>query len=139
MVHVLLVEDSDYDVRKCLRLFQTLGIENFRVVNRADQALEYMESIVEGTVEAPTMIVLDLLLGNGSGFEVLRFWKATPQLSNIPVIVWTGVATQTEQEMCKMFGVSANVMKSEGETALAAALSKIQGGSGHPTAGSRPQ
>lgn len=126
MPKVLIIEDHDPDVRQCLQLFTEIGIESFKVVTGADHALDYLQSVAEGTIDSPRLIVLDLQLGNGSGFEILRYWKASRELSNIPVIVWTAAETKTEHLMCKMFGVNACVQKRFGNSALLEAVSKLR-------------
>lgn len=126
MPSILIVEDHDPDVRQCVKLFREIGIEKFEVVTGAEQAIHYLESAIEDPTRRPKLIVLDLVLGNGSGFEVLRFWKNSKQLNQIPLIVWTAVQTKTEQEMCKMFGVHACVQKADGPPALLEAVSHLR-------------
>ena len=126
MAKILIVEDHDPDVRTCVSLFREIGIESFQVVTGAEQAIHYLEMAAEDATKRPLLIVLDLMLGNGSGFEVLRFWKNSKQLKQVPLIVWTGVETKTEHEMCKMFGVSACVQKADGPPALLEAVSQLR-------------
>lgn len=125
MAKILIVEDHDPDVRQCVNLFRQIGIESFHVVTGAEQALNYLEAVAEGETETPLLIVVDLILGNGSGFEILRFWKNSKKLKQIPLIVWTVVESKTEREMCKMFGVSACVQKADGPPALLEAVSQL--------------
>ncbi|MGA9673449.1 MAG: hypothetical protein WBQ94_29935, partial [Terracidiphilus sp.] len=73
----------------------------------------------------PDGIVLDLNLGYESGYELLRFWHRTPELSKIPVIVWS-VLGDEQREMCKLFNVKHFVAKWEGEEAFREALASIR-------------
>ena len=59
-----------------------------------------------------------------SGFEVLRFYKVHPELHNCKIVVWT-VMGETQQALCKLFGVGNVLSKHDGEAPLSNALSKI--------------
>ncbi len=126
MAKVLIVEDYDPDVRQCVKLFREIGIDSLQVLTGAAQAMDYLESIIEGSVETPLLIVLDLILGNDSGFEIIRRWKASAKLRDIRLIVWTQVESKTERELCQMFGVSACVLKADGPPALLEAVSHLR-------------
>ena len=123
---VLIIEDYHLDIRECLNLFNTIGVQDLRVATGAEQAMDYLQTIVEDGAEAPRLVVLDLLLGSTSGFEVLRYIKKTPQLAAIPVIVWSRVETENEKQMCKMMGVNAFVPKAAGGMALLHAVSQLR-------------
>lgn len=48
--------------------------------------------------EAPDLILLDILMPNVNGFEVLRQLKTQPETKNIPVIVYTNLGTSEADE-----------------------------------------
>jgi hypothetical protein len=52
---------------------------------------------------------------------LLRFWHGSPDLAKVRLIVWTCMGEE-QQEICRLFKVSAIVSKSEGVTALKRAL-----------------
>jgi DNA-binding response OmpR family regulator len=53
----------------------------------------------------PDVIVLDLSLPDGSGFEVLRWISRRDKLKNIPVIVFTASTDPEHARMAEEFGV----------------------------------
>ena len=53
----------------------------------------------------PDLIVLDLSLPDGSGFEVLRWISRRDKLKNIPVIVFTASTDPEHARMAEEFGV----------------------------------
>ena len=47
-------------------------------------------------VKKPDLIVLDLMLPNMNGFEVLNILKNTPEYENIPVIILSAKSTELD-------------------------------------------
>jgi CheY-like chemotaxis protein len=87
---VLLVED-DYDVRDTLE--DLLESEGFEVIPAANgkQAIDFLKFARPKT---DVVVVLDLMMPMVSGWEVLDFLTRDPQLTEIPVIVLSAVATE---------------------------------------------
>ena len=124
MKRLLLVEDLAKDLKLAADTAHSLGIEEVDARTSLDAARAYLEKGLEGEIPLPDGIVLDLNLGYESGYELLRFWHRTPQLSKIPVIVWS-ILGDEQREMCKLFKVSSFVAKWEGKEAFRDALSKL--------------
>ena len=55
-------------------------------------ALSPTEGIERATDAPPDLILLDLVMGGGCGFDVLRALKADPRTSEVPVIVVSGTS-----------------------------------------------
>jgi PAS domain S-box-containing protein len=89
---ILVVEDDAATREVIAELLQTNG---FTVATVADGALA--RSWVEASL--PELVILDLLLPNVSGFELLAAWRASPRTADVPVFVLTGKdLTPAEQE-----------------------------------------
>lgn len=82
-LRVLLAEDDD-DVRDSIR--DTLTARGYDVVpvNDGAEALAYLAR------DVPSLVVLDLHMDDVSGWEVLRFLRATPRLRDVGVLVVSG-------------------------------------------------
>lgn len=119
---VLICEDVFVDQRESLVALQEIGIDGAKVAGTIDDALETLREIDRGERPAVGLILLDLVLGRDSGFEVLRLWRTSAQLKKIPVVVWTGVEEPSYRKICNHFGVQSVVMKYEGRKALQAAI-----------------
>jgi len=123
MKRLLLVEDQVKDARSAAEIATSLGFENVEAFKTTHGALSYLEKGLKGEGPLPDGIVLDLDLGLESGFELLRYRHSTPQLSGIPVIVWSVIEHQ--REVCDLFKVDSFVSKWEGAGAFRQALEKL--------------
>jgi CheY-like chemotaxis protein len=121
---VVLIEDSPRDAKQAAQILRKMDIQSLTVFSHVPAALMYLEDVVEGKRTCPDVIVLDLLLGTESGFEVLRYHKTHRQLSGIQVVVWT-VMGETQQELCRYFGVQHIIVKADGDAALHKVLQSL--------------
>ena len=64
-------------------------------------------AMLSGTPEwHPNVILLDLSLPGGSGFEMLQFMKSHPDLQSIPVIIFS--SSKARQDIDKAYRLQAN-------------------------------
>lgn len=118
---VLIVEDTPTDARQSIAVVKKLGAKEILAIDNIASALLLLQDVLEGTREAPDLILLDLSFPKESGFEVLRLWKSNPKLQTIHVVVWT-VMGETERKLCALFGIEHVVPKWAGPNELEAAL-----------------
>ena len=118
---VLIVEDHASDMRLAAELAESLGAAEIEARTSARAAQLYLESAMNGEAPLPDLLVIDLDLGYESGFELLRLWHRHPKLAKIPLVVWTGLGDE-QQEICRLFKVTAIVRKSDGMAALKRAM-----------------
>ncbi len=70
----------------------------------------------------PDLIVLDVGLPDGSGFDVLRWIKRREKLKDIPVIVYTGSTDPEHARLAEEFGVRRYLQKPADLIDLVAAI-----------------
>ncbi len=128
MRRVLIIEDTPADTKQSTAVVQKLGAQEVLTQNNIASALLFLQDVVEGTKEAPDLILLDLSFPKESGFEVLRFWKSNPKLKPVHIVVWT-VMGETEKKLCQFFGVDHVVPKWAGPKELESALRNFTEGS----------
>jgi CheY-like chemotaxis protein len=67
---------------------------NWHVTDCARKGISYLETLVKQSkaheVHWPDLVLLDIAMPGESGFEVLKFVRATPEIQNTPVIIFTG-------------------------------------------------
>jgi CheY-like chemotaxis protein len=124
MKRLLLVEDLPKDAKRAVAIAESVGFEEIDARTSLRAAQTHLEKALKDDSALPDAIVLDLTLGNESGYELLRFWHSTPRLAAIPVIVWS-VFGDEQREMCNLFKVTAVVAKWEGDEGLRGALAGL--------------
>lgn len=124
MQRVLIVEDSAKDMQRATTLLKKLGAEDVQATPSVAFAMRYLDEAANGSQEIPGLLLLDLEFSQESGFEVLRYWKATPRLKQMRIVIWTHMG-ELEMKMSGLFGVSQVVDKKLGIKELEKALKGI--------------
>lgn len=101
---IFIVEDEKF-LREMLE--DKFKSENFPTdsVVTGKEALTYLEK------EKPGLIILDLLLPDVNGFEILAKIRSEERIKNIPVIVLTNYDQKEDIERCKKLGISGFMVK----------------------------
>jgi twitching motility two-component system response regulator PilH len=85
----VLIVDDDADIRTfCSTVVEDSGFKPEVAVN-GEEALEKIRK------EKPDLIILDILMPKESGIKMYREVKTDPALSDIPVMVFSGIAKRT--------------------------------------------
>lgn len=124
---ILLVEDRVEDVDHARTLLSDAGVTDVKVITRTSSAIEYLEGAIQGQHPLPKGILLDLLIGTDSGFEVLRFCHSRPELNKVPVVVWTVIAGDTEKQIAHWLGAKKYLMKNAGPRTVVKHLRDVFG------------
>ena len=103
----LLLVDDDALVVKCYR--DSLSAHGFQVNTAADGA----GAIAILRAARPDLIVLDLMMPNLSGVEVLKFIRSQPKLAATPVIVLTNVYMNDLGRQAAAVGIERALLKSQ--------------------------
>jgi CheY-like chemotaxis protein len=103
---VLLADDDPSFTQLCTSIFQSAGI-NFSIAQNGLEAIEKAKN------EQPTLILLDIMMPDIDGFEVLKKLKQDPTTSNIPVWMLTNLAQQLNQETAVSLGAEGYIVKAE--------------------------
>ncbi len=82
-------------------------------------------SLIE--VEKPDIIILDVMMPDVSGLEVLRFIRRDPELSNIPVVVVSAKSMPADVQVGMDAGASVYLTKPVGFRDLVEAVNKATG------------
>ncbi len=103
---ILLAEDDKF---LATAMSDKLGREGFEVLHSANgvQALELARS------GSPDLILLDLIMPQKTGFEVLAELKLDPKLKKIPVIILSNLGQESDIEKAKSLGAVDYLVKSD--------------------------
>lgn len=107
MPKVLVVEDD----QKLLRLYTAYLESNKYIVKTAADGDEALDIITDFN---PDIVLLDIMLPNMSGTEILWTLKADPKYKHIPIIMITGSKDSLKE--CFEFGAAGYIMKGSGTT-----------------------
>lgn len=103
---LLVVEDDPF----ILQIYKTkLTKESFEVVVAKD-GKEAMNLLKNRT---PSLVLLDLIMPNMDGFEVLQRMNQDNRLKSIPVIVLTNLAQESDKKRALDLGAKAFIVKSD--------------------------
>ena len=119
MKNTILVMDDKRIIR--LYLEKTLG-KNYDLVvkENGSEGLQWMQ---EGNT--PDLIISDLHMPYLNGFELLDCIRKDEQLSNIPVIMLSGMESHEEKRKCLEMGANAYLLKPLNIPALVENIEKL--------------
>lgn len=83
----ILVADDDPAIQELIRL--NLEVQGYEVI----VASNGVETVRKTLSERPNLIILDILMPEIDGYEVMRLLKGSEETSNIPIIVLTAYAS----------------------------------------------
>lgn len=106
--YILLVEDDPDDIVLVRRSLTKSGWQQgLKVVNDGELAMEFLST----AKPLPSLVLLDLRLPRKSGIDVLKWLRAQPQLSSLPVVVLTHSEEGMDVERANTIGVTAYLNK----------------------------
>ena len=94
---ILIVDDSTTNIVLLEAILQEEGYKTYTALS-AKEAFACLDKT------KPDLILLDLLMPQVSGFEILERLKANLATSEIPVVVVSAVNTKENIELCKDLG-----------------------------------
>ena len=80
---LMIVDDAPYNVLVVHKFLQHAGYERFLTTTESVKAIAMMKQ------ELPDVVLLDIMMPEVSGLEILKTMKETPELATIPVIILT--------------------------------------------------
>ena len=103
---MLLVDDDPTFTNLYSSVFQAGGI-NYSIASSGSQALDLAAK------ESPALILLDVMMPNLDGFEVLAKLKQMPAVSNATIWMVTNLGEQVNQERAANLGASDYLIKAQ--------------------------
>lgn len=125
---ILYVEDDADDVFSMERAFARAGIKNsLHCTANANEAFDFVhtKSARKNGVGA-ALVLLDLNLPGGSGFDLLKRIRTAPRTSTVPVIVITGSREESDVRRAALLGANGYLVKPDDSEALLQIVKTIQ-------------
>lgn len=104
-MRTVMVVDDDPILRAALRFKLEQAGYQVCAVGSGRELLAWLD------LHKPDLILLDLMMPNMSGFEVLEYLRSDPALSSIPVVVVAAWAHGVTQARCMELGAAGFVAK----------------------------
>lgn len=116
--YILLVEDNELIANGYAEFLQEYGYE-VEIAQHGGAALKKMKK------RTPDLILLDIIMPNKDGFQVLEEMRTKDQFKDIPVMCLTNLAQDLDKERAKNLGVVDYLVKSD--NALTDITDKLDG------------
>lgn len=84
--HVMVIDDEPINIKLVRKVLQDVGFMRFSDVTDPQQALSKIRS------ESPDIILLDIMMPEVSGLEILEAVRATAQFKHVPIMILTASA-----------------------------------------------
>ena len=118
---VLIVDDEPYMIRLLQHHVERAGYRMVKAVN-GREALERVE------LEKPDLVIMDVMMPELNGLEVLNQIRKKAETADLPVIIMTANAQRFTKEEAETAGVSAFLTKPFSPTQLMIEIRKQLGG-----------
>ncbi len=117
---ILVIED-DPNIITLLRInFEIRGFDVYGCIKST-------EALADSLLELPDVVILDLLMPEETGWQVLEKLKANPVTRDIPVIICSVVAGVKDRERAAEMGAAAYITKPFELRELAEAVERVTG------------
>ena len=107
---ILVVEDDEITAMLLTRI---LKANDFRVIHAADRA-----GILSGLKASPDLVILDVLMPDANGFDILNRMRAEPKLADLPVLMLTSLGALDDILKGLKFGANGYLTKPAKSKAL---------------------
>jgi len=104
--NILIIEDDEFFRELVTKALVTAGFE-------VGGAIDGKRGIEKAIESKPDLILLDLLLPDIDGFEVLATVKANPTISSVPIIILSNLSSKEDIEKGLKLGASDFLIKSQ--------------------------
>jgi CheY-like chemotaxis protein len=121
MASVLLVDDEQEIARVLLALLKLTGHQGHYAAS-AREGLQFL------TEQSPSLVLLDIMMPEMDGIEMLSKIRHDPKLAAIPVIMYTGADDPALRVAAEKLGISAYLIKGRLDFAELRVLIERHGG-----------
>ena len=125
---ILLIEDNEADVGLTTAAFRDALVDaRIHLAEDGEEAMDFLARAGrDDDAPRPDLVILDLSLPKGDGFEVLEAMKADPKLKTIPVVVMSGSDREEHQARAYKLQVAAYIVKPADKDKYFAAIRSVK-------------
>jgi len=109
---ILIIEDDEPTIKLFQEVFSMAGFE-IEVLNLGQKAIERLKEIREGKKEKPDLILLDLILPDINGIEVLKEARKYPETKSLKIYALTNYSSPEFNEELNKEGIDKILLKAQ--------------------------
>jgi len=109
---LLIIEDDVPTIKLFKEIFPMAGFE-IEVLDLGKKGVERMKEIREGKKEKPDLILLDLILPDINGIEVLKEARRYPETKNLKIYALTNYSSPEFNEELNKEGIDKILLKAQ--------------------------
>ena len=109
---LLIIEDDAPTIKLFKEIFPMAGFE-IEVLDLGKKGVERMKEIREGKKEKPDLILLDLILPDINGIEVLKEARRYPETKNLKIYALTNYSNPETNEELNKEGIDKILIKAQ--------------------------
>jgi len=109
---LLIIEDDIPTIKLFKEIFPMAGFE-IEVLDLGKKGVERMKEIREGKKEKPDLILLDLILPDINGIEVLKEARRYPETKNLKIYALTNYSNPETNEELNKEGIDKILVKAQ--------------------------
>ncbi len=110
--NILLIED-DFAIIDIYRIVLTSNGFNLETINWGEEALKKIKEMKRGEKAKPDLVLLDLILPDMNGIEILKEIKGQEEIKDLPVFILTNYNNKEIEEEAKKLGVDSFILKTD--------------------------
>lgn len=118
MAHILIIDDSPTDVRVFTTLLEKNG-------HRVSSAASAEEGIAAAKRDRPDLVIMDVIMPGMNGFQATRTLTRDPATSEVPIVMITTKAMETDRVWGLRQGARAFITKPVNEGELLACINQL--------------
>jgi len=109
---ILIIEDDEPTIKLFQEVFSMAGFE-IEVLNLGQKAIERLKEIREGKKEKPDLILLDLILPDINGIEILKEARKYPETKSLKIYALTNYSSPEFNEELNKEGIDKILLKAQ--------------------------
>ena len=110
--NILIIEDDPPTIKIFQEVFTMAGFD-IEILDTGQKGIKEMEEIREGKKEKPDLILLDLILPDMNGIEVLKEARKYPETRNLKIYALTNYSDPKFQEELFKEGIDKILIKTQ--------------------------
>lgn len=96
---IMIIEDDE-------ELSEILQYNLSRAGYQTRQVWDGRVAMEELSANPPDLVLLDIMLPGANGWEVCRFMNASPQLSSVPIVIFTAKSAREDFDQARQFNLA---------------------------------